>query len=84
MQDKITSAGNYQISQNAAVQVQTAIAANRLPTIVEAFFVGATIENFAFLSANSHEYEWLSRAVPYVVENHLRSYLDGEHFLFTK
>jgi Ser/Thr protein kinase RdoA (MazF antagonist) len=53
-------------------------------TIVEAFFVGATVENFAFLSANPHEYEWLSHAVPYVVENHLRSYLDGRHFLFTE
>jgi Ser/Thr protein kinase RdoA (MazF antagonist) len=53
-------------------------------SIVEAFFVGATVENFAFLSSNPHEYEWLSRAVPYVVENHLCSYLDGEHFLFTK
>jgi Ser/Thr protein kinase RdoA (MazF antagonist) len=53
-------------------------------SIVEAFFVGATVENFAFLSANPHEYKWLSRAVPYVVENHLRPYLNNEHFLFTK
>lgn len=59
-----------------------------LPTdyqaIVEAFFVGAIVENFAFLSANPNEYEWLSRAVPYVIENHLRPYLEGGHFLFTQ
>jgi Ser/Thr protein kinase RdoA (MazF antagonist) len=58
----------------------------RLPadyqSIVEAFFVGATVENFAFLSANSQEYEWLSRAVPYVVKNHLHPYLHGTDFLF--
>jgi len=57
---------------------------NHYQSIVEAFFVGATVENFAFLSSNPDEYEWLSRAVPYVVENHLCSYLGGEHFLFTK
>lgn len=51
---------------------------------VEAFFVGSTVENFAFLSANPQEYEWLSRAVPYVVENHLLPYLHGETFLFLK
>ncbi|GAB4379597.1 MAG: phosphotransferase [Elainellaceae cyanobacterium] len=57
---------------------------NDYQAIIEAFFVGATVENFAFLSANPHEYEWLSRAVPYVVENHLRPYLDDRHFLLTK
>jgi Ser/Thr protein kinase RdoA (MazF antagonist) len=50
--------------------------------IVEAFFVGATVENFAFLSAKPQEHEWLSRAVPHVVKNHLHSYLNGETFLF--
>ncbi|MCU0536778.1 MAG: phosphotransferase [Hydrococcus sp. Prado102] len=52
--------------------------------IVEAFFVGATVENFAFHSTNPQEYEWLSRAVPYVVKNHLHPYLQGETFLFLK
>ncbi|MBD2022313.1 phosphotransferase [Leptolyngbya sp. FACHB-36] len=52
--------------------------------IVEVFFVGATVENFAFLSANPQEHEWLSRAVPYVVKNHLHLYLQGETFLFLK
>jgi Ser/Thr protein kinase RdoA (MazF antagonist) len=57
-----------------------------LPTdyqpLVEAFFNGATVENFAFLSTNSQEYDWLARAVPYVVKNHLQPYLRGEDFLF--
>lgn len=53
-------------------------------TTVEAFFVGATVENFAFLSASPQEREWLARAVPYVVKNHLHSYLCGETFLFLK
>jgi Ser/Thr protein kinase RdoA (MazF antagonist) len=53
-------------------------------SIVEAFFIGATVENFAFLSAKPQEHEWLSRAVPYVVRNHLHSYLHGETFLFSK
>ena len=50
--------------------------------IVEAFFIGATVENFAFLSAKPQEHEWLSRAVPYVVKNHFHSYLNGGTFLF--
>jgi Ser/Thr protein kinase RdoA (MazF antagonist) len=53
-------------------------------SVVEAFFVGSTVENFAFLSANLQEHEWLSRAVPYVVENHLLPYLQGETFLFLR
>lgn len=53
-------------------------------SIVEAFFVGATVENYAFLSANPREHEWLSRAVPYVVEHHLQPYLSGETFLFSR
>lgn len=53
-------------------------------SIVEAFFVGATVENFAFLSANPQEHEWLSRAIPHVVRNHLHPYLHGETFLFLK
>lgn len=53
-------------------------------SIVEAFFIGATVENFAFLSANPQEHEWLSRAVPYVVKNHLHPYLHGETFLFLR
>lgn len=53
-------------------------------SIVEAFFVGATVENFAFLSANPQEHEWLSRAVPYVIRNYLHSYLQGETFLFLR
>jgi Ser/Thr protein kinase RdoA (MazF antagonist) len=52
------------------------------PSIVEAFFVGATMENFAFLSAKPQEHEWLSRAVPHVVKNHLHPYLNGGTFLF--
>ncbi len=56
-----------------------------LPTdyrsLVEAFFVGATVENFAFHSTNPKEQEWLARAVPYVVKHHLHSYLEGKTFL---
>lgn len=52
--------------------------------IVESFFNGATIENFAFHSTNPREYEWLSSAVPYVVKNHLCPYLRGTEFLFLK
>ncbi|WP_041225915.1 phosphotransferase [Crinalium epipsammum] len=51
-------------------------------SVVEAFFVGSTVENFAFLSANPDEHDWLSHAVPYVVKNHLHPYLQGETFLF--
>jgi len=50
--------------------------------IVEAFFIGATVENFAFLGAKPQEHEWLSRAVPYVARNHFYSYLNGGTFLF--
>ncbi|WP_250122279.1 phosphotransferase [Chroococcidiopsis sp. CCMEE 29] len=53
-------------------------------SVVEAFFVGSTVENFAFLSANSQEQDWLSRAVPYVVKNHLHPYLHRETFLFLR
>jgi Ser/Thr protein kinase RdoA (MazF antagonist) len=53
-------------------------------SVVEALFVGSTVENFAFLSANPEEHDWLSRAVPYVVKNHLHPYLQGETFLFLK
>ena len=49
---------------------------------VEAFFVSSTVENYAFLSANPEEGEWLSRAVPYVVKNHFCSCLNGETFYF--
>lgn len=51
---------------------------------VETFFVGSTVENFAFLSTNPQEHDWLSRAVPYVVKNHLHPYLQGETFLFLR
>jgi Ser/Thr protein kinase RdoA (MazF antagonist) len=53
-------------------------------SIIEAFFVGATVENFAFLSANPKEHEWLSRALPYVVKNYLHAYLNDETFLFLR
>lgn len=46
-------------------------------SMIEAFFIGATVENFAFLSADPQEHEWLSRAVPYFVKNHLHPYLNG-------
>lgn len=59
------------------------LSVNYLP-IVEAFFNGATVENFAFHSTNPQEHDWLSRAVPYVVKNHLHPYLNGETFLFLK
>ncbi|NEZ65351.1 hypothetical protein D0962_21680 [Leptolyngbyaceae cyanobacterium CCMR0082] len=59
-----------------------------LPTnyqsIVEAFVVSSTVENYAFPSANPQEHEWLSHAVPYVVKNHFHSYFNGETFLFLK
>jgi Ser/Thr protein kinase RdoA (MazF antagonist) len=51
---------------------------------VEAFFIGSTVENFAFLSANPQEHEWLSRAVPYVVEKNFLPYLRGKPFLFAE
>lgn len=59
-----------------------------LPTnyqrIVEAFFISSIVENFAFLSANPREHEWLSNAVPDVAHNNFRPYLQGEAFLFEK
>lgn len=50
--------------------------------IVEAFFISSTVENFAFLSANPHEHEGLSQAVPQVVHQHIHPYLEGKAFLF--
>jgi Ser/Thr protein kinase RdoA (MazF antagonist) len=52
------------------------------PSHVEAFFVGATIENFAFHSTNPKEQNWLACAVPYVAQRHLHRWLQDQPFLF--
>lgn len=49
---------------------------------LEAFFIAATIENFAFLSINSAEHKGLARAIPDVTKSHLQPYLQGETFLY--
>ncbi|WP_077595985.1 phosphotransferase [Oceanobacillus kimchii] len=49
--------------------------------VLEAFFLWQIIRNFAFLSKNHEEFEYLSKAIPYVVENFCLKYLVEDRFL---
>ncbi|RKN70544.1 aminoglycoside phosphotransferase [Paenibacillus ginsengarvi] len=49
--------------------------------LLESFFIWAIIRNFAFLSANPIEYEFLSKSIPSVIQNYCKKYLKGESFL---
>ena len=53
------------------------------PEALEAFFLGAAIENFAFLAPDPAEHAYLTRAVPWLVDGYVRDYLSGRRFLFT-
>ncbi len=49
---------------------------------LEAFFVSAVIENFAFLSVNPEEHEWLSLDLPHVASKQFKAFLSDNNFLF--
>jgi Ser/Thr protein kinase RdoA (MazF antagonist) len=51
-------------------------------SILEAFFLGAIINNFAFLASQRNEHDYLLETVPYVSESFCSKYLKGETFLF--
>ncbi|RKL68433.1 aminoglycoside phosphotransferase [Salipaludibacillus neizhouensis] len=49
--------------------------------VLEAFFLWQIIRNFALLSKNHEEFEYLSKTIPFVVENFCIKYLDDVRFL---
>ncbi len=51
-------------------------------SILEAFFLGAIINNFAFLASQPNEHNYLLETVPYVSESFCSKYFRGEAFLF--
>ncbi|MEH1834937.1 MAG: phosphotransferase [Nostoc sp.] len=51
-------------------------------SILEAFFLGATINNFAFLASQPNEHNYLLKTVPYVTKRLCSKYLQSEAFLF--
>jgi len=51
-------------------------------SILEAFFLGAMVNNFAFLVPQPNEHNYLLETVPYVSESFCSKYLKGEAFLF--
>ncbi|WP_375472124.1 phosphotransferase enzyme family protein [uncultured Nostoc sp.] len=51
-------------------------------SILEAFFLGAMVNNFAFLALQPNEHDYLLETVPYVNESFCSKYLKGEAFLF--
>ncbi len=51
-------------------------------SILEAFFLGAMVNNFAFLASQPNEHDYLLETVPYISENLCSKYLKGEAFLF--
>ncbi|MEH2433172.1 MAG: hypothetical protein V7K25_02790 [Nostoc sp.] len=51
-------------------------------SILEAFFLGAMVNNFAFLAPQPNEHDYLLETVPYVSESFCSKYLKGEAFLF--
>ncbi|NDJ21275.1 phosphotransferase [Nostoc sp. B(2019)] len=55
---------------------------NDYQNILEAFFMGATVDNFAFLALQPNEHNYLSQDIPYVTEKFCSKYLKGEPFLF--
>ncbi|MDZ8257119.1 phosphotransferase enzyme family protein [Nostoc sp. ChiQUE01b] len=50
--------------------------------ILEAFFLGAMVNNFVFLASQPNEHDYLLETVPYVTESLCSKYLKGEAFLF--
>ncbi len=56
--------------------------ADNYQNILEAFFIAATIDNFAFLASQPNEHDCLSKDIPYVTEKLCSKYLKGETFLF--
>ncbi|WP_334873990.1 hypothetical protein [Nostoc sp.] len=50
--------------------------------ILEAFFLGATVNNFAFLALQPNEHDYLLETVPYVTERLCSKYIQSEAFLF--
>ncbi|MEH2397998.1 phosphotransferase enzyme family protein [Nostoc sp.] len=50
--------------------------------ILEAFFLGATVNNFAFLASQPNEHDYLLETVPYITERLCSKYFQGEAFLF--
>jgi Ser/Thr protein kinase RdoA (MazF antagonist) len=55
---------------------------HKYQNILEAFFIGSTVDNFAFLASQPNEHDYLSQDVPYVTEKLCNKYLKGELFLF--
>lgn len=55
---------------------------NEHQSILEAFFIGAIVNNFAFLASQPNEHDYLLETVPYVGESLCSKYLKGEPFLF--
>ncbi|WP_193193875.1 phosphotransferase enzyme family protein [Nostoc sp. MG11] len=55
---------------------------NEYQNMLEAFFIGATIDNFAFLALQPNEHNYLSQDIPYVTAKLCSRYLKGEPFLF--
>ncbi|MEH2008061.1 phosphotransferase enzyme family protein [Nostoc sp.] len=51
-------------------------------SILEAFFLRATVDNFAFFASQPNEHDYLLETVPYVTERLCSKYLKGEPFLF--
>lgn len=55
---------------------------NEYQNILEAFFIGATVNNFAFLTSQLNEHDYLLEIVPYVTHRLCNRYLRGKPFLF--
>lgn len=51
--------------------------------VLEAFFLWQIIRNFAFLSKNEEEFEYLTKAIPHVIEKFCVEFLGGSHFLLS-
>ncbi|WP_373528728.1 phosphotransferase enzyme family protein [Nostoc sp.] len=54
---------------------------SKYQNILEAFFIGATVDNFAFLALQPNEHDYLLEIVPYVTERFCNKYLRGKPFL---
>lgn len=55
---------------------------NDYQSIVEAFFIGGTVRNYAVLASDPREYNFLSQSVPHATKRIFSKYLKGEPFLF--
>ncbi|MBD2528229.1 phosphotransferase [Nostoc flagelliforme FACHB-838] len=51
-------------------------------SILEAFFLAATVDNFAFFVSQPNEHDYLLETLPYVTQKLCSKYLEGEPFLF--